>query len=294
MGEVWLARHRLLRRDAAVKLVLPGSADRESGRASGSTSAAFRAGSSGDRLVALAAHGVALRFRRGREGSLYYAMELLDGIDAEALVERYGPQPAGRVISLLRQACDSLEEAHDAGLVHRDVKPSNVFICRLGKRTDFVKLLDFGLVKALQSPGANRGSRCRERPAARPPSWRRNRCAENPKSMRAPISTAWAASRISCLPGRSSSMTRRRWRWRWRTWSSNPNRRRGDRSCRFPHRWSAIVMACLEKKPEDRPQSAAELADLLDACTDMPQWTQADADRWWSLHRPERCGRAPE
>src|SRR5258708_37355938 len=80
-------------------------------------------------------------------------MELLDGLDAQSLVNRYGPQPAGKVISLIRQACHSLEEAHDLRMVHRDVKPTNLFVCRLGKQVDFVKVLDFGLVKAALDPG---------------------------------------------------------------------------------------------------------------------------------------------
>src|SRR5258708_5463272 len=95
-------------------------------------------------------------FGRSDDGSLYYVMELLDGLDAETLVAQFGPQPAARVISILRQACESLEEAHAAGMVHRDVKPGNLFLCRVGKRTDFVKLLDFGLVKALYNSGRSR------------------------------------------------------------------------------------------------------------------------------------------
>ena len=92
-------------------------------------------------------------FGTSDDGSLFYAMELLEGFDAQALVERHGPLPPGLVVSLLRQACDSLEEAHDAGMVHRDIKPNNLFVCRLGKQVDFVKVLDFGLVKAAINPG---------------------------------------------------------------------------------------------------------------------------------------------
>ena len=80
------------------------------------------------------------------EGAFYYVMELLDGIDLEVAVEQYGPMPPDRVVFLLRQVCDSLEEAHAAGLVHRDIKPANIFLCRYGLRYDFVKVLDFGLV----------------------------------------------------------------------------------------------------------------------------------------------------
>jgi serine/threonine protein kinase len=80
-------------------------------------------------------------------GSFYYVMELLEGVDLQHMVKRFGPQPAERVVMLLRQACLSLAEAHEHGLVHRDIKPANLFVTRLGHEYDYVKVLDFGIVK---------------------------------------------------------------------------------------------------------------------------------------------------
>src|SRR5262249_5859493 len=141
------ASHRLLARPAAIKLIAP------------------------TRLLGVDATGEALvveRFRReasvaanlrsphtielydfgiAADGRLYYAMELLDGLNLQELVQTCGPQSPGRVIHLLRQSCLSLGEAHGQGLVHRDIKPSNLMICRMGAQVDFLKVLDFGLVK---------------------------------------------------------------------------------------------------------------------------------------------------
>jgi eukaryotic-like serine/threonine-protein kinase len=86
-------------------------------------------------------------FGETRAGTFYFAMELLDGLDLESLVRRHGALPSDRVVHVLRQACHSLAEAHDRGLVHRDIKPANIYLCRLGREHDFVKVLDFGLVK---------------------------------------------------------------------------------------------------------------------------------------------------
>ncbi len=126
MGEVWQATHRFLvqrfRREAMAAAALHSS-----------------------HTIQLYDFGVA------RDGTFYYVMELLNGMDLQTLVSRHGPLPPARAIYLLQQVCEFLGEAHDRGLIHRDVKPANIQVCRLGRDCDFVKVLDFGLVK--RTPG---------------------------------------------------------------------------------------------------------------------------------------------
>jgi len=147
MGEVYKASHQLLARHAAVKLIRPDSlADNpdqarvmiERFRREAEASASLRS-----------AHTISLHdFGISSDGTFFFVMELLEGLDLERLVQRFGPLHPARVVHLLRQACESLAEAHARGLVHRDIKPSNIFTCRMGLVVDFVKVLDFGLVKA--------------------------------------------------------------------------------------------------------------------------------------------------
>src|SRR5499426_1171239 len=148
MGEIWLARHRLLVRPAAVKLirhdVAPGDA-REQFVRRFEREAHVTAGLRSPHTVQLYDFGVT------ESGSFYYVMEYLDGLDLHRVVKLFGPQPPERVIMLLRQACRSLAEAHERGLVHRDIKPANLFVTRLGTEFDYLKVLDFGVVKEQQS-----------------------------------------------------------------------------------------------------------------------------------------------
>ncbi|MEJ5370209.1 MAG: serine/threonine-protein kinase [Bryobacteraceae bacterium] len=147
MGEVWRARHRLLKRPAAAKLIRQEALAAQSGSQAAALRARFEQEA---RAISLLRppHTVAVYdFGSTEDGALYYAMELLEGLDLGELVKRFGPAPAGRVIHIPAQACDSLDEAHQRGMVHRDIKPSNLFLCRLGTNFDIVKLLDFGLVK---------------------------------------------------------------------------------------------------------------------------------------------------
>ncbi|CAN5682437.1 hypothetical protein BH11MYX1_BH11MYX1_08240 [soil metagenome] len=145
MGEVWRAEHRLLARQAAIKLIRaevmqnPESAPevRERFRREAQVLASMKS----RHTIEIYDYGVT------EAGVFYYVMELLDGLDLESLVVRYGPLPAARVIQLLSQACASLAEAHDANLFHRDIKPPNLFACRAADEVDICKLLDFGIVQ---------------------------------------------------------------------------------------------------------------------------------------------------
>lgn len=158
MGEVWRAEHRLLARQAAVKLInadLEGNDNVEEVRERFKREAKAIAALKSRNTIALFDYGVT------NDGTFFYVMEMLDGIDLETLVEKYGRQPPGRVISVLVQACNSLAEAHDAGLVHRDIKPANLFLCRAADEVDVLKVLDFGLVRGpdgddLSSLGVNK------------------------------------------------------------------------------------------------------------------------------------------
>ena len=157
MGEVYLATHRMLARPAAIKLIRPEALAGEDGTKAQLATARFRReAEAAARLKS--PHTVQLYdFGVTDEGRLYLVMELLEGLDLDSLVRRDGPLTAARVVHILRQVCESLEEAHDAGLVHRDIKPANIHLGRVGREPDFVKVLDFGLVKSVEGAG-RRGS----------------------------------------------------------------------------------------------------------------------------------------
>ncbi len=153
MGAVWRARHRLLAREAAVKLV---RAEAMGNTVSASQAQLRRFEREAQATAALTSqHSIRLfDFGATDDGNFYYVMELLAGRDLESLVREFGPLPPERAMYLLQQVCHSLAEAHERGMVHRDVKPANIFLCRMGREFDFVKVLDFGLVQVRKADPA--------------------------------------------------------------------------------------------------------------------------------------------
>lgn len=291
MGEVWVARHRFLRREAAVKLVLDirlariGMSERRQVQKRFELEAQAIASLRSPHTVELYDYGLT------ENGAPYYAMEYLQGMDAERLVEQHGPQPAGRVIAFLRQACESLEEAHDAGLVHRDIKASNIFICRLGKRTDFVKILDFGLVKSLADPSQTALTTHAE--ASGTPAFMA------PEQVQGePVDARTDIYGLGCvayflLTGTVVFHKRTATATLLAHVTERPEPPSKRSELQIPASLERTIMTCLEKSREARPQSIADFRAMLDGCSDVTPWTQADADQWWNLHRPEPVHTAP-
>ncbi len=287
MGEVWLARHRALVRPAAIKLM--------------------RAEVLGGSISEL--HAIQRRFRRevqatadlesphtieiydfgaAGDGRLYYVMELLRGLDAEALVRRFGPVPAERAVHLLRQACASLAEAHERGLVHRDVKPSNLHVCVLGLEYDFVKILDFGLVKHQRATSAHVSldGMIVGTPAYLSPEAAAGDPVLAPSDLYAlgcvafwlltgrtvfgeKIPVLMVADHLRTAPEPPSMVSR----------------------LPIPPELDALVLACLAKDPAARPASAMSLSDRLAAIPFPNPWTPERARAWWIDNVPELATR---
>jgi eukaryotic-like serine/threonine-protein kinase len=285
MGEVWQARHRLLVRPAAVKLIRPGSLGQspnehdalvERFQREAQATASLRS----PHTVELFDFGVA------DDGTFFYVMELLAGLDLKALVERFGPLEPGRVVYLMVQMCDSLADAHANGLLHRDIKPANIFVCRAGEQRDFVKILDFGLVKSVApnpaeldltmtagTPGT---------PSVMAPEVINGKQADHRLdlyslacvgywlltgsqvfSAETPLAMAVAHAKDEpTAPSKRSELT-------------------------IPPALDRIILDCLSKNPDDRPSSAAELAERLEECPCPHVWTQKRAKDWWEMHLPE-------
>ncbi len=283
MGEVWRARHKLLARQAAIKLVRPDAVGgdahtRQAMLARFEREAQVTATLRSPHTIEVYDFGIS------DQGVFYYVMELLNGFDAAQLVERFGPLPAERAVHLLLQMCDSLGEAHAAGMVHRDVKPSNLYVCRYGRAVDFVKVLDFGLVKPRHVDGFQLTA---DQVVSGTPAFMSPEQVLGGKELdgRSDLYAVgcvayWLLTAQWVFTGGNAIQVMMA---HARAAPVPPSQRT---ELPIAADLEGVVMACLEKNPANRPPSADALADALANTSVNGAWTQALARRWWDRHAP--------
>ena len=286
MGEVWRARHRMLARPAAIKLIRPSLAG--DGHAGVSEEAARRFEREAQVIARLRSpHTVELfDFGMADDGAFYYVMELLDGLDADSLLRRFGPTPPERAIYLLRQICHSLSEAQSHGLVHRDIKPANIFVCRYGEEYDFVKVLDFGIVGAAHGGADTNAVQTRENAVQGTPAF-----IAPEQAMGAELDGRADIYATGCvaywlLTGQLVFTAENPMALVMQHIRAQPvpPSARTDRP--VPRALDDLVLSCLAKDPAHRPQSARELSRRLAEVEGASAWTQERAREWWTTHQP--------
>ena len=289
MGEVWLAKHRLLARPAAVKLIRqetsPGTGREQLVRRF-QREAQVTARLRSPHTVQLYDFGV------NDSGAFYYVMELLQGLDLQRIVNNFGPQLPERVITLLRQACRSLAEAHEHGLVHRDIKPANLFVGRLGTEYDYLKVLDFGIVKEQPGPGGRdaAGSTLLTSP---------NLVQGTPAFMapemvfdERPIDGRTDLYSLACtaywaLTGQLVFKASTPAQMLLHHAQTQPALPSAVSELPVPRDLEELLMQCLEKDPAKRPPSALALEARLARIHCPNPWTQDRARAWWDVHAPD-------
>jgi len=272
-GAVYRAHHALMRRPVAVKLL-------QTEKLTQSSAARF------EREVQLTSQlthpNTITLYDYGRtpEGIFYYAMEYLDGLTIDRLVKQYGAQPEGRVIAILRQVCGSLAEAHAIGLVHRDIKPANVFLTQRGGVPDFVKVLDFGLVKVRDVPGGAELTMAEATLGT--PLYMSPEAVEHANDVDA-SSDLYSLGAVGyflvtgealfdCLTLGEVLMHQ------VKDLPVRPSERLGKP---VSPDLEELLMRCLAKNPASRPANARELDDALARCRNAADWTRDLADEWW-------------
>jgi eukaryotic-like serine/threonine-protein kinase len=284
MGEVWRASHQLLARPAAIKFIRPEAAGANPEEAKTvlkrfELEARATASLTSSHTIDLYDYGAT------DDGTFYYVMELLDGLDCERWVRRFGPLPGSRIVYLLRQACESLEEAHDKGLIHRDVKPANLYVCRSGNRCDFIKVLDFGLVSErrakkveprLTMPELTVGT-----PEFMPPEVARGEQIDGRADLYGLGCVAyWLATGKPVFEGASHIEVISKHLHS----AAEPPSRLAPHA--IPRELDEVILRCLEKRPQDRPADARQLARMLSEVPFEQPWGDDHATAWWGLHLP--------
>lgn len=272
-GDVWIARQDALGRDVALKVLKErGGLDEEK----------IRRFEREARAAASLTHPNTIRifeFGASDDGVLFIAMELLDGLDVDALVEVAGPLPPARAVKLVRQACASLAEAHVKHIVHRDIKPANFFVTHAGEEYDFLKLLDFGVARIVEGdhPSLTETGILFGTPAYMSPEV----CGGERASTRSDIYSLGAVlyymlTGTQLFPDRTFAETV------MSHISKTPDLPSTRLGKPLPEGLELVVMKCLQKRREERFRSVRELDDALAVIADLGEWTKEDARVWWT------------
>ncbi len=288
MGEVWRANHRMLARPAAIKLVQPEVLGSQAGpvqlqRFEREVQAAAQLRS--PHTIEVYDYGLS------DDGTFYYVMELLDGLDLYQLVETEGPVSLERAIHILRQVCHSLAEAHARGLVHRDIKPANVFLCRYGNDLDFVKVLDFGLVKRIETADTG-ASLTQFGTFSGTPAYASPEMARGETDVVDQLTDIYSVGCVAhwLVTGRTvfEASTPMHMLVQHNTEPPAPPSRLAAGA--IPPEFDEVVLACLAKDKESRIPSATDLDARLAEIQRAHPWSAEQAAAWWRDFRP----RAPE
>ncbi len=273
MGVVYRAEHEMLRRPTAIKLLPPGTAGEENLRRF------EREVQQTARLTS--PHTVSIYdYGRTPDGLFYYVMEYLDGVNLEDLVKENGPLPPGRAVRGLRPGCAALSEAHSIGLIHRDIKPANILLCERGGFPDIAKVLDFGLVREISrssDPRLTAENVLHGTPQYLAPEAIRNADSIDARSDLYALG-AVAYFLLTGTPVFSGRGALEIIHHHLQTLPESPSKRLGKP---VPPKLEALVLSCLSKDPDERPESARAFADALHACDDVPPWDELDARRYW-------------
>lgn len=273
MGQVYRARHALLKRPTAVKVLRPEHSAPE-------MLARFE---QEVQLSSQLTHPNTIEiydYGRTPEGVFYYAMEYIDGLNLSQVSALAGPLPAGRVIHILRQVCGSLREAHSRGLIHRDIKPQNIMLCCRGGEADVVKVLDFGLVKQMapiETSGAASTTVIAGTPLYMAPERLLDPHAVDARSDLYSVGAVGykllTGEDVFCADGASSLLAQI---------LELPAPRPSECTTNaVPRELDDVIAACLAKRADDRPESAARLLAALDAAGSLVPWSQRQALQWW-------------
>jgi len=285
MGEVYRASHAMLRRPTAIKLLRTGAATSEEDLERFEQEVQATSRLTHPNTIAIYDYG------RTENNVFYYAMEYIQGITLYDLVVNHGPVEPARVIHILIQVCGSLFEAHSQRFIHRDIKPANIMLCRRGAQCDVAKVLDFGLVT---EPTPTEGEVELPEEIHGTPGYIPPETIEPPHIVdaRGDIYTIGAVGYFlltgtHVFDGRTAEVLCAQ----HVGLDPQPPSERLGRA--LPDDLCQVILACLEKEPESRPQSARIMAEQLEGCRDHGHWTRKRAEQWWEQQNTAATSNEP-